>query len=241
MDYKRHTRVQAEENPCQIESRLFKWNVHTLYWLSVEESAGDPGLIPGSGGCPGGGKGNPLQCPCLEKPLDRGPGGLQAAGCQEWDAAQHAGVARAAGRGRARSRGKGLVLTFWNCLKGTNWTMSLTAASPDAERRLPPSPSRNSMAPKSAPPTPTMMMDMGSLAALTIACLVSSRSVITPSVMIRSTKYCCQRKTVVPLSELSSPRRATVMTPPADESLRRSFSLSVSTQDTVCMKSSKIL
>lgn len=86
------------------------------------------------------------------------------------------------------------VLTFWNCLKGTNCTMSLLATSPDGERRAPLSLSRNSMALKSAPPTPTMMMDMGSLAALTMACRVSSRSVITPSVMIRSTKYCCQRE-----------------------------------------------
>ena len=100
----------------------------------------------------------------------------------------------------------GVVLTFWNCLKGTNWTISLTATSPDGERRLPPSPSRNSMAPKSAPPTPTMMMDIGSLAALTIACLVSSRSVITPSVMIKSTKYCCQRKTMMSAEPAELPK-----------------------------------
>ena len=30
------------------------------------------GLIPGSGRSPGGGHGNPLQCSCLENPLDRG-------------------------------------------------------------------------------------------------------------------------------------------------------------------------
>ena len=35
-------------------------------------SAGDPGLIPGSGRSPGEGNGNPLQCSCLEKPTDRG-------------------------------------------------------------------------------------------------------------------------------------------------------------------------
>ena len=46
--------------------------------LSGEESAcnagavGDVGLIPGSGRPPGGGHGNPLQCPCLGNPLDRG-------------------------------------------------------------------------------------------------------------------------------------------------------------------------
>ena len=32
----------------------------------------DVGLIPGSGRCPGGGHGNPLQSSCLENPVDRG-------------------------------------------------------------------------------------------------------------------------------------------------------------------------
>ena len=32
----------------------------------------DVGLIPGLGGSPGGGHGNPLQYPCLENPVDRG-------------------------------------------------------------------------------------------------------------------------------------------------------------------------
>ena len=35
-------------------------------------SAGDPGLIPGSGRAPGEGNGNPLQYSCLENPMDRG-------------------------------------------------------------------------------------------------------------------------------------------------------------------------
>ena len=35
-------------------------------------SAGDSGLIPGSGRSPEGGHGNPLQCSCLENPMDRG-------------------------------------------------------------------------------------------------------------------------------------------------------------------------
>ena len=30
------------------------------------------GLIPGLGRSPGGGHGNPLQCSCLENPMDRG-------------------------------------------------------------------------------------------------------------------------------------------------------------------------
>ena len=35
-------------------------------------SVGDLGLIPGLGGSPGGGHGNPLQYSCLENPGDRG-------------------------------------------------------------------------------------------------------------------------------------------------------------------------
>ena len=41
----------------------------------VKESvcnAGDLGLIPGSGRCPGEGNGNSLQCSCLENPMDGG-------------------------------------------------------------------------------------------------------------------------------------------------------------------------
>ena len=32
----------------------------------------DTGSIPGSGICPEVGSGNPLQCSCLENPMDRG-------------------------------------------------------------------------------------------------------------------------------------------------------------------------
>ena len=35
-------------------------------------NAGDLGSIPGSGGYPGGGNGNPLQYSCLGNPMDRG-------------------------------------------------------------------------------------------------------------------------------------------------------------------------
>ena len=47
-------------------------------WLSVKESAYQyrkhrrPGLIPGSGKSSAGGHGNPLQCSCLENPMDKG-------------------------------------------------------------------------------------------------------------------------------------------------------------------------
>ena len=43
--------------------------------LGGQESAcraGDPGSIPGSGRCLEEGNGNPLQCSCLENPMDRG-------------------------------------------------------------------------------------------------------------------------------------------------------------------------
>ena len=35
-------------------------------------NAGDLGSLPGLGRCPGEGNGNPLQCSCLENPMDRG-------------------------------------------------------------------------------------------------------------------------------------------------------------------------
>ena len=38
-------------------------------WLS---GSGDTSPIPGLGRSPGGGHGNPLQCSCLENPMDKG-------------------------------------------------------------------------------------------------------------------------------------------------------------------------
>ena len=35
-------------------------------------NVGDPGSTPGSGRSPGEGNGIPLQCSCLENPMDRG-------------------------------------------------------------------------------------------------------------------------------------------------------------------------
>ena len=52
---------------------LLRYDMHC--WLSGKASAcsaGDPVSIPGSGGSPGGGRGNPLKSSCLEKPMDRG-------------------------------------------------------------------------------------------------------------------------------------------------------------------------
>ena len=42
----------------------------------------DASMIPRSERSPGGGHGNPLQCSCLENPMDREPGGLQPMGLQ---------------------------------------------------------------------------------------------------------------------------------------------------------------
>ena len=47
----------------------------TLVVKNPSANAGDirdEGLIPGSGRSPGRGHGNPLQCFCLENPMDRG-------------------------------------------------------------------------------------------------------------------------------------------------------------------------
>ena len=42
----------------------------------------DTGSIPGPRRSPGGGHGNPLQCSCLQNPMDREPGRLQSVGSQ---------------------------------------------------------------------------------------------------------------------------------------------------------------
>ena len=47
----------------------------TLVVKTLPANAGDVrdvSLTPGSGRFPGGGYGNPLQCSCLENPMDRG-------------------------------------------------------------------------------------------------------------------------------------------------------------------------
>ena len=47
----------------------------------VKNVPANAGSIPGSGRCPGGGHGSPLQYPCLENPIDRGA----------WQATVHGG------------------------------------------------------------------------------------------------------------------------------------------------------
>ena len=47
--------------------------------------AGDVGSIPGSGSSPGGGQSNPLQCSCLENPMERSLVGYSPWGHKELD------------------------------------------------------------------------------------------------------------------------------------------------------------
>ena len=60
-------------------------------WLSGKEfscqtgDARDVDSIPGSGRSPGDGNGNPLQCLCLENPMDRGAWQPQSMGSQRVD------------------------------------------------------------------------------------------------------------------------------------------------------------
>ena len=52
--------------------------------------ARDVGLIPGSGRCPGGGNGNPLQYSCLENSMDRGAWWATAHGvAKSWTRLRH--------------------------------------------------------------------------------------------------------------------------------------------------------
>ena len=57
--------------------KIWLWCVYTQASLVAQAvrkpacSAGDLGLIPGSGRTPGEGNGHPLQYPCLENSMDR--------------------------------------------------------------------------------------------------------------------------------------------------------------------------
>ena len=70
---------------CWEEARLLVMYYYYIIWVIVFPGGAsgkepacqcrrhrDTGLISGSGRCPGGGHGNPLQYSCLENPMDRG-------------------------------------------------------------------------------------------------------------------------------------------------------------------------
>ena len=62
-------------------------------------NAGDSGLISGLGRCPGEGNGNPLQCSCLENPLDRGAWQATVHGVMESDTAEQLTLSPGLARG----------------------------------------------------------------------------------------------------------------------------------------------
>ena len=69
------TSFPTSSTPLVMEVSSTSWNKGFPCSSVGKESAysaGDLGLIPGSGRSPGEGNGNPLQYPCLENPMDRG-------------------------------------------------------------------------------------------------------------------------------------------------------------------------
>ena len=69
--------VDSTGSGCIVQQYLLKKNSCVRGFTVVKnlpDNAGearDEGLIPGSGRSPGVGNGNPLQCSCLQNPLDR--------------------------------------------------------------------------------------------------------------------------------------------------------------------------
>ena len=57
---------KEKRNKLQASSQV------TIMVKNSPANAGDAGFLPGSGRCPGGGHGSPLQYSCLENPMDRG-------------------------------------------------------------------------------------------------------------------------------------------------------------------------
>ena len=55
-----------------MSQRILPWQLMVENLLAMQEIIRDPYLIPGLGQSPGEGNGNPLQCSCLENPMDRG-------------------------------------------------------------------------------------------------------------------------------------------------------------------------
>ena len=69
--------AQPVKTYIQIKSSIPFWGASQVVLVVKNPPANagdirDAGLIPGSGRSPGGGRGSPLQCSCLENPMDRG-------------------------------------------------------------------------------------------------------------------------------------------------------------------------
>ena len=65
-------KTQSEKETILYDSTYVMGFLGTSVSKESAWSAGDTGLIPGSGRSPGEGNGNPLKYSCLENPMDRG-------------------------------------------------------------------------------------------------------------------------------------------------------------------------
>ena len=65
--------IQGVDN-CTLASQVAQWV------KNLPANAGAVRLVPGLGGSPGEGNGNPLQCSCLANPMEEEPGRLQSMG-----------------------------------------------------------------------------------------------------------------------------------------------------------------
>ena len=73
----------GELSITKSEDGTFGLNLIVVTNLPANEGdVRDAHSIPGLGRSPGGGHGNPLQCSCLENPMDGDPGGLRSIGSQ---------------------------------------------------------------------------------------------------------------------------------------------------------------
>ena len=68
-----HTHTHTHNLPGRLDGKESTYN------------AGNSSSSLGSGRYPGGGHGNPLQCSCLENPMDRGQIGYSPWDCKESD------------------------------------------------------------------------------------------------------------------------------------------------------------
>ena len=65
--------IHISTNKVDNQGVSFTWDFPVAQMVkNLPAIPGEPGLIPGSGRCPGEEHGNPLQYPCLENPTDRG-------------------------------------------------------------------------------------------------------------------------------------------------------------------------
>ena len=93
--------------------------------LASAADARDPGSIPGLGGSPGEGNGNPLQYSCLENPMDRGAWWATVYGvAKESDRTEHLAAAAAA----ARQALAGLPASSWGAFH--SWSLHPGALPP---------------------------------------------------------------------------------------------------------------